>query len=171
MWIGADIPDGALPELQRFDVCFDDVYEQRIEFSIERAGQYRRRVRESVIMQTEPFSLTAPSRDERQWAMICHLSAMLMYVTVIGGFVAPFVIWLLKRDEMPFLADQGKETLNFQITILLALACAGVLMLVLVGFPIFWGLLLFHFIVTLVAAVKVSEGVAFRYPFCWRVIR
>jgi uncharacterized Tic20 family protein len=112
----------------------------------------------------------APSAEERQWAMLAHLSAMLMYVTVIGGFIAPLVIWLLKRDTMPFVADQGRETLNFQITILLALGCAAILMLVLVGFALFWGLLLFHFIVTIVAAVKSSEGVAYRYPFCLRLI-
>ena len=113
----------------------------------------------------------APSRDERQWAMICHLSAMLMYCTVIGGFIAPLVIWLLKRDEMPFVADQGRETLNFQITTLLALIAGGCLMLVLIGFVIVPAVLLFHFIVTIIATVRVSEGVLYRYPICWRVIR
>lgn len=112
-----------------------------------------------------------PTRDERQWAMLCHVSAMLMYVTVIGGLVAPFVIWLLKREEMPFVADQGRETVNFQITILLALAASIPLMLVVVGFVLFWGLIAFHFIITLVAALKVTEGVAFRYPLCWRVLK
>ena len=112
----------------------------------------------------------APGRDERQWAMICHLSAMLMYCTVIGGFIAPLVIWLLKRDEMPFVADQGRETLNFQITTLLALIVGGLLVLVLIGFVIIGAVLLFHLIVTIIAAVKVSEGVAYRYPVCWRVI-
>jgi uncharacterized Tic20 family protein len=113
----------------------------------------------------------APSRDERQWAMLCHLSAMLMYCTAIGGFIAPFVIWLLKRDEMPFVADQGRETLNFQITTLLALIAGGCLMLVLIGFVIVPAVLLFHFIVTIIATVRVSEGALYRYPICWRVIR
>jgi uncharacterized protein len=113
----------------------------------------------------------SPTRDERQWAMLCHVSAMLMYVTAVGGIVAPFVIWLLKREAMPFVADQGKETINFQITILLALAASVVLMLVLVGFVLFWALLAFHFVITIVAAVKVTEGVAYRYPFCWRLLK
>lgn len=112
-----------------------------------------------------------PDREERQWAMLCHVSAMLMYVTAIGGLVAPFVIWLLKREEMPFVADQGKETINFQITILLALTVSVILMLVVVGFVTFWALLAFHFVITLVAAVKVTEGVAYRYPLCWRVLK
>jgi uncharacterized Tic20 family protein len=113
----------------------------------------------------------APGREERQWAMLCHMSAMLMYLTVIGGFIAPFVIWLLKRDEMPFVADQGRETLNFQITTLLALVVGGCLAIVLIGFVIIGLVLLFHFIVTIIAAVKTSEGVVYRYPICWRVIR
>jgi uncharacterized Tic20 family protein len=118
-----------------------------------------------------PASAATPSHEERQWAMLCHMSAMLMYVTVIGGFIAPLVIWLLKRDEMPLVADQGRETLNFQITILLALICAGILMIIVIGIPIFAALLLFHFIVTIIAAVKSSDGIRYRYPFCWRVIR
>jgi uncharacterized Tic20 family protein len=118
-----------------------------------------------------PSGPSAPTPEERQWAMLCHVSAMLMYVTVIGGLLAPFVIWLLKRDQMPFVADQGKETINFQITVLLGLAASMVLMLVLVGFVLFWALLAFHFVVTIVAAVKVTEGVTYRYPFCWRILR
>ncbi len=124
-------------------------------------------------MDTTPGSgqIDGSTPEERQWSMICHISAMLMYVTVIGGFIAPLVIWLLKREEMPLVNDQGKETLNFQITILLALVASVILMLVLIGWLLFWGVLLFHFIATIVAAVKSSEGVRYRYPLCWRVIR
>ena len=121
--------------------------------------------------ETPAAEAAAPGRDERQWAMLCHLSAMLMYCTVIGGFIAPLVIWLLKRDEMPFVADQGRETLNFQITTLLALIAGGLLAIVLIGFVIIGAVLLFHFIVTIIATVRVSEGVLYRYPICWRVIR
>ena len=121
--------------------------------------------------ETQPGQAAAAGRDERQWAMLCHLSAMLMYCTVIGGFVAPLIIWLLKGDEMPFVADQGRETLNFQITTLLALIAGGLLAIVLIGFVIIGAVLVFHFIVTIIATVKVSEGVLYRYPICWRVIR
>jgi len=116
-------------------------------------------------------SLAAPSSDEKQWAMIAHLSAMLLYFTVIGGVIVPLVIWQSKKDTSPFVADQAKETLNFQITMLLALCAAGILVWALVGIPLLLGLLLFHFIITIVAAVKSGEGVLYRYPFCWRVIR
>ncbi|MBS0395102.1 MAG: DUF4870 domain-containing protein [Proteobacteria bacterium] len=124
-------------------------------------------------MQAEAGSVQtgAPGREERQWAMLCHLSAMLMYCTAVGGFIAPLIIWLLKRDEMPFVADQGRETLNFQITTLIALMISGLLMLVLIGFVLFFAVLACHFVLTIVATVKSSEGVPYRYPFCWRLIR
>ena len=121
-------------------------------------------------MQTEA-TIASPTREERQWAMLCHMSAMLMYATVIGGFIAPLIIWLLKRDEMPFVADQGRETLNFQITTLLALCLCGVLVLLIIPILLIGVILLYHFIITIVASVKVSEGVVYRYPICWRVIR
>lgn len=132
---------------------------------------------ESASPSASPAELTTgtpagvPTSDERQWAMLCHVSAMLMYVTALGGLVAAFVIWLLKREQMPFVADQGKETINFQITILLGLAVSLPLMFVVIGWFSAVALLAYHFIATLVAAVKVTEGVAYRYPFCWRVIR
>lgn len=112
-----------------------------------------------------------PSREERQWAMLCHLSAMLMYATVIGGFVAPLIVWLLKRDEMPFVAVQGRETLNFQITTLLALCVSALLCWILIGFLMIGAVLIYHFVQTIIAAVRTSEGVDYRYPICWRVIR
>ena len=122
-------------------------------------------------MQAEAVpQIASPTPDERQWAMWCHLSAMLLYATAIGGFLVPLVIWLAKRDQMPFVADQGRETLNFQITIMLALIVAGCLMLVLIGFVLLPAVLLFHFVLTIVAAVKTSEGIVYRYPLCWRVI-
>ena len=116
------------------------------------------------------YSGPAPGRDECQWAMLSHLSAMLMYVTLVGGFIAPLVIYLMKREEMPFVADQGRETLNFQITVLLALCAGGILMWVLIGFVLVPLILLFHFVVTIIASVRSSEGIAYRYPLCWRLL-
>jgi len=112
----------------------------------------------------------APSRDECHWAMLSHLSAMLMYLTLVGGFIAPLVIYVLKRDQMPFVADQGRETLNFQITILLALCVGGALMWVLVGFVLVPLILLFHFVVTIIASVRAADGIAYRYPLCLRLL-
>ena len=69
-----------------------------------------------------PPSDGVPSKEERQWAMFAHLSALVggLLTSAIGGwgfFIGPLVIWLLKKDEMPFAGDQAKEALNFNITV------------------------------------------------------
>jgi uncharacterized Tic20 family protein len=111
-----------------------------------------------------------PSRAERDWALFAHLSALLVYVTVIGGILAPFVIWLLKRDEMPFAARQAKEALNFQITVYLAALVCGILVLVVIGIALLAALVIVHVVLTIIATMKASEGVAYRYPFNLRLI-
>src|SRR5687768_17680525 len=63
-----------------------------------------------------------PSEEERNWAMGAHLSALAggLLTSAIGGwgfFIGPLVIWLMKKDTMPFVGDQAKEALNFNITV------------------------------------------------------
>ncbi|HSC07512.1 MAG TPA: DUF4870 domain-containing protein [Steroidobacteraceae bacterium] len=120
----------------------------------------------------QPVSSAAgtPSKEQRNWAMLAHLSALLVYPTLIGGIVGPLVIWLIRKDDMPFAADQAKETLNFQITVYLAGIVCLILTLLVIG--IFLGaiLVIAHLVLTIVGAIKASEGVAYRYPFNLRLI-
>ena len=55
-----------------------------------------------------------PTEDERTWAMLCHFSAFSGLIFPLGNFLAPLIIWLIKKEEMPFVEDQGKEVLNFR---------------------------------------------------------
>jgi uncharacterized protein len=125
----------------------------------------------------------APPAKERQWAVIAHLSAMLLYVTLFGGLLGPLVVWLMFRAEMPFVDDQGRETLNFQITVTLLLVAgavlfgAGILLAAAGGWLLAVAavagcalLIVVHFVLTIVAAIQASEGVKYRYPYCWRPI-
>lgn len=105
-----------------------------------------------------------PSKDAKTWAMIGHLSG------IIFSFLGPLVVWLIQKDQMPFVNDQGKEALNFQITVLIAWVAAGVLSLVGIGLvlgPVVW---LGNMILCIMAGVKANEGVAYRYPICLRLI-
>ena len=123
-----------------------------------------------------------PSQEERQWAMFAHLSALLggLLTSAIGGwgfFLGPLVIWLMKKDTMPFVADQAKEALNFNITVsavFLALLVLSLLTLG-IGFLITLPIMLIVGIAALVliimAAIKANEGVAYRYPFAIRLVK
>jgi hypothetical protein len=116
--------------------------------------------------------MDTPTQEERNWGMIAHLAAFAAFpLPVIGQVVGPLVVWLVRRDRSAFVADQAKEALNFNITMTLAGVVAIFLAFVLVGFLV--GLVVFFYwlVMTIVAAVKASEGVAFRYPFALRLVR
>jgi uncharacterized Tic20 family protein len=124
----------------------------------------------------------APGAEEKQWAMFAHLSALIggLLSGAFGGwgvFIGPLVIWLLKRETMPFVDDQGKEALNFNIT-------AGIVFVVLWGmtFGTFGiGLLItgplglaagiVWLVFTVIATIRASEGTAYRYPVSLRLIK
>jgi uncharacterized Tic20 family protein len=110
------------------------------------------------------------SKEEKNWGMACHLTALAGFIIPFGNIIGPLVVWLLKRDEYPFVADQGKESLNFQISILIYAVAGAVLIVLVVGFAILAAIGLFSLIMVILASVKASEGVLFRYPLCIRFI-
>lgn len=111
-----------------------------------------------------------PNKNERDWAMFAHLITFSGHFIPFGHIAGPLIIWSLKKDEMPFVNDQGKEALNFQITMTLAFIVAGVSLFILVGFVLLPAVWLLNVIVTIIAAVKANEGVAYRYPLSFRFI-
>lgn len=113
---------------------------------------------------------TTISKEERNWAMLAHLSGLLAFATLIGGILGPLVLWLIRKDEMAFAAEQAKEALNFQITVFVAGLIAAVMCLVLIGFVLLGILAIVDLVLVIVAAVKASEGVSYRYPFNLRLI-
>lgn len=112
-----------------------------------------------------------PGHDERQWALVAHLAALAGFIVPFGNVIGPLVIWLIKKEEMPFVNDQGKEALNFQITMLLAFLVAGVLALLLVGFALMLVLLVVEIVMPILAGVRANEGKRYRYPFTLRLIQ
>lgn len=131
---------------------------------------------------SQPPLAGVPSAEERQWAMFAHLSALLggLVTGWIGGwgcFLGPLIIWLVKKDTMPFVNDQAKEALNFNITVAIIFVILWILTFMTLGLGIFvtGPLMLIVGIAALVfiilAAVKSNEGVAYRYPFTLRLIK
>jgi uncharacterized Tic20 family protein len=123
-----------------------------------------------------PLPVTQSS-EERTWALIGHLSAFSAFITGIGCIVGPLIVWLVKRDTMPFAADQAKEALNFNITLAIAF-CALVLFSIvtfglglLIAWPIGAVLCVAWFVLTIIAALKANEGGAYRYPFTLRLVK
>jgi len=120
--------------------------------------------------------------EERQWAMFAHLSALAggLLTSAVGGwgfFIGPLVIWLMKKDTMPFVADQAKEALNFNITVsgifvillILSMLTLGIGFLVTAPIMLIIGIAALVFII--IAAMKANQGIAYRYPLTLRLVK
>jgi len=119
----------------------------------------------------------APSAEQRTWGMLCHLAALSAFFSGIGLVLGPLIVWLIKRDEMPFVNDQGKEALNFNITVFIVSAALWIISIVTLGLglliavPLWIVIALIWLIVTIVAAIKANDGEYYRYPFALRLIK
>lgn len=112
------------------------------------------------------------SKDEQNWAMICHLAALSGFIIPFGNLLGPLIVWLVKRPEMPLVDVHGKESLNFQITVTLAAIVSALLMVVLIGFLLLAVVGIGALILTIMAAIKVSNGeLGYRYPFALRLLK
>ncbi len=108
-------------------------------------------------------------REVRQWAMFAHLAAFAGFVIPFGNIIGPLIVWQMKKD-MPFVNAQGKEALNFQITVSIAVFLCMVLMLVVIGFLLLPLVVIASFVMTIIAALKANNGEDYRYPFAIRLI-
>jgi len=104
------------------------------------------------------------------WGMFCHLFALGGFIIPLGNIIGPLVAWLIKKDEYPFVDDQGKESLNFQISILLYLIISGILALIAIGIFLAVAVGIFNLIMIIIASIKANDGEAFRYPLSIKFI-
>jgi len=105
------------------------------------------------------------------WCMLAHATALVGFlVPVAGHIVGPLIIWLAKRNDSPQIDDHGKESINFQISMLIWYCVAGLLCLILIGIPILILLHLLNIIFVIVASIQASEGKLYRYPLSLRLI-
>lgn len=113
----------------------------------------------------------AVSQEERTMGMLCHLLGLALYIGIpFGNILGPLIVWLIKKDQYPFVNDQGKESLNFQISVTIYLIAASVLMLALVGFVLAPAVAIFAIVEVIMASVKASKGIPFRYPLSIKFI-
>jgi uncharacterized Tic20 family protein len=115
-----------------------------------------------------------PGKDARRWALFCHLSGvagMLPIAPVVGSVIAPLIIWQMKKDDFEFVNEQGKEAVNFQISILIYAFVAALLCFGCVGVALLPAVYIFDLIFLLIAAVKANDGQHYRYPLSIQFIK
>ena len=115
--------------------------------------------------------VTPDASQARTWAMLCHLSALAGYVIPFGNLIAPVIIWQIKKTEFPEVDAQGKEAVNFQISVMLYGAISLLLTIVLIGIPMLIATVIGSLVLLVVASIRAYHGEAYRYPLTIRFIR
>lgn len=116
------------------------------------------------------------SSEERTWALIAHLSTFTAFISGIGFVLGPLVVWLIKRETMPFTAEHAREALNFNITIALVAVALWIVTIITFGIGLLLtipaGLALFvaWIVLTIIAAINANNGQPYRYPLTLRLI-
>lgn len=108
---------------------------------------------------------TSVPQNARNMALLCHLLGLLTC------FIGPLVIWLLKKDEHSFIDSQGKEALNFQISVTLASIAAGILTFACIGLFLLPVIGVLDLVLSIIACVKSSQGIDYKYPISIRLIK
>src|ERR1700688_5253692 len=112
------------------------------------------------------------SSNTRTWTVLCHASAVIgFFVPWAGHILGPLIVWLAKRGDSPEIDAHGKESLNFQISMLIYNAIAVVFCLVLIGFVFLAALWVLNAVFVIIAAIQASDGKFYRYPITIRFIQ
>jgi uncharacterized protein len=123
-------------------------------------------------METIPPTTSVTSSNTRTWCILCHASALLgLFFHFLGHIFWPLIVWILKRADSPEIDAHGKESLNFQLSMLIYDAVAVILCFVLIGIPILVLLWVLNTVLVIVASIKASEGQLYRYPLTIRFIK
>jgi len=104
------------------------------------------------------------SETERNWAMFCHLSAFAGFLFPFGGIIGPLICWLSRKDESTWVNENGKASLNFQLSMLLYIVLVIPLCFIIIGFPIISVLIILKIVCIIIASIKASKGEEFKYP-------
>jgi uncharacterized Tic20 family protein len=120
---------------------------------------------------TQPPPAPISSADVRTWNVLCHASALLgLFLHFLGHLLGPLIVWLVKRGDSPEIDAHGKESLNFQLSMLIYDAIAAILCIILIGIPILIALWLMNTVFVIIASIRASEGKFYRYPITIRFL-
>lgn len=111
------------------------------------------------------------TQEEKTFGMLAHLTALAGFIIPFGSILGPLVIWLIKKDQSAWVDKQGKESLNFQISILIYGIVAAILTLIVIGVFLAIAVGIFWLVMVIMATVKVNNGEDFEYPLCIRFIK
>jgi len=117
-------------------------------------------------------SASAHSSNVRTWCVLCHAAALSgIFLHAFGHLLGPLIVWLAKRADSPEIDAHGKESLNFQLSILVYTIACIPLCFILIGFVLLLGLWILNTVFVIIASLRASEGQFYRYPLTIRFLK
>lgn len=120
---------------------------------------------QNTFLGTDEPALVTPSSDDKTMAILSHV------LCIVAGFIPPLVIYLVKKDSSPYATAHAKESLNFQLTMIIAYIISFILMFVLIGILLMVLLSIANLVLVIIATIKASENKFYKYPFSIKFIR
>lgn len=111
------------------------------------------------------------SRDDRNMGLAVHLASFSGYLIPFGSILGPLIVWLMKREEIAFVDSCGRNCLNFKISVMVYAIISMILMFIGIGFILLGVLAVFDIVVTIIAAMKASEGISYQYPLTIKFLK
>jgi uncharacterized Tic20 family protein len=112
------------------------------------------------------------SKDVKMWGMLCHLAALAGLIGIpFGNVIGPLVIWLIKKEVHPFIDEQGKKVLNFQISMMIYIVISILLMFFVIGFILLAGIAILNLIMIIMNSIKANNGEETNYPLSIQFIK
>jgi uncharacterized Tic20 family protein len=113
------------------------------------------------------------SQEEKSWGMYCHLAALAGLAVPGGSIIGPLICWLIKKDVMPFADRHGKESVNFQLNILIYVLISIPIAIVTfgIGFVLTAAIGVYGMVMPVIAGMKANEGQEYQYPYTFRLLK
>jgi len=118
----------------------------------------------NTFLGTDEPAIVTPTSEEKTMAILAHI------LCVVAGFLAPLIIYLVKKDS-PYVQAHAKESLNFQLTVLIAYIVCVILMILLIGLLLVWLVMIGNLVLVIIATIKASENKMYKYPFSIKFIK
>lgn len=109
--------------------------------------------------------------DEKTWGMLCHLAALAMFIFPFGNIIGPLIIWAIKKEELLWVDKQGKEAMNFQISMTIYMFLSAILILLIIGIFLLIALGIINVIFIIIASIRANSGEEFTYPLSIQFIK
>ena len=115
---------------------------------------------------------TEEDKQARIWGMLCHLTALLGMIGIpLGNVLGPLIIWLVKKNAYPFVNEQGRESLNFQLSMTIYAIAAALLIYIKMGMALLLVVAGINFFLIIIASIRAFNGETYTYPFTIRLIK